>query len=353
MKIKVAIVERDKGYLERISRSLSTRYPDDIQLYAFTDLDKAMAEIEKNKINLLIATEEYEVDTEKIPYTCAFAYLVDYRDVETVRGKPAVCKFQKTDLLYKQMLSLYSEIAADIKGVKYENDNFRQIVFTSPCGGVGTSTMAAAYALRSARKGHQVLYLNLETFGSADTFFRADGLYDMSDIVYALKTRRSNITMKIESCVKQDASGVYFLSQSKSVLDILELTYEERKELLNIFREQGKYDMIIIDCDFTLSEDNLRFLQQMDAIVLVSDGSVFSNVKMFRAYDAVREREMGSDLQVGNRMMVAYNQYDQETGNLLAALDIKELGVVPKYRGATTEQLLVQLANMSVFDALG
>ena len=46
--------------------------------------------------------------------------------------------------------------------------------------------MAAACARNYAGKGRKVLYLNLESFGSADVFFDADGKADMSDVVHAL-----------------------------------------------------------------------------------------------------------------------------------------------------------------------
>ena len=89
------------------------------------------------------------------------------------------------------------------------------IIFSSPSGGVGTSSMAAACAVHYAMQGKKVLYLNLEKFGSADVFFSGEGQFDMSDIIYTLKSKKTNLALKLESCVKQDISGVYFYSQSK------------------------------------------------------------------------------------------------------------------------------------------
>lgn len=70
--------------------------------------------------------------------------------------------------------------------------------------------MAAACASYYAAKGEKTLYLNFEKFGSADAFFSAEGQFDMSDIIFALKSRKANLSMKMESCVKQDRRGVYF-----------------------------------------------------------------------------------------------------------------------------------------------
>ena len=49
----------------------------------------------------------------------------------------------------------------------------------------------------------------------------------MSGIIFALKSKKTNLSMKMESCVKQDPRGVYFYSQSKVALDMLELGADE------------------------------------------------------------------------------------------------------------------------------
>ena len=51
MKIKVAILESDIGYLNRIVSVFSTKYSDKLELYSFTEQDFAFASVEKSKIN--------------------------------------------------------------------------------------------------------------------------------------------------------------------------------------------------------------------------------------------------------------------------------------------------------------
>ena len=69
-------------------------------------------------------------------------------------------------------------------------------------GGTGTSSMAAACTCSKGR-GNNVLYLNLEKFGSSDVFFSGEGQFDLSDIIFALKGRKANLAMKLQSCVKK------------------------------------------------------------------------------------------------------------------------------------------------------
>ena len=133
--------------------------------------------------------------------------------------------------------------------------------------------MAASYAVYCAKKGKKVLYLNLEKFGSSDLFFSAEGQFDMSDVIFALKSKKTNLSIKLESCVKQDVTGVYFYSQTKNSLDMLELQLEEKTRLVSEIKLSGIYDVVIVDTDFGFDIDNLKFLKLAENIVWTGDGS--------------------------------------------------------------------------------
>ena len=211
--------------------------------------------------------------------------------VEAYNNQRAICKFQRVDLIYKQILSIYSENAGNISGLGMGDDSCRVITFTSPSGGTGSSTMASSCAVHYAKKGRKVLYLNLEQFGSSDLFFDAEGQFDMSDVIFALKSKKANLAIKLESCVKQDISGVYFYSQTKNPLDMLELNMEEKTRLISEIKLSGVYDIIIVDADFGVDSDNLKFLKLAEYVVWTGDGSEISNTKISRAYNALSVKE--------------------------------------------------------------
>ena len=52
MKIKLAILEKDQGYLTKIVSVFSTKYADKFEIYSFTDKEVALAHLEeaKNKV---------------------------------------------------------------------------------------------------------------------------------------------------------------------------------------------------------------------------------------------------------------------------------------------------------------
>ena len=352
MKIRLAILEKDTSYLNRIVSVFSTKYADKFEIYSFTDLAVAMSSLEEAKIDVLVSDDAFDVNVAELPKRCGFAYFVDTADIDMEREQRAICKFQKADLIYKQILSIYAEKASSISSLKLDDDNTKICMFQSVSGGTGASSMAAAAALHFAARNKKTLYLNLERFGGADVFFTGEGQFDMSDIIFALKSKKANLALKLESCVKQDERGVSFYSQSKIALDMLELDCEEILRLISELQLTGSYDYIVIDRDFGLDEDSLKICRQAHSIVWVGDGSEISNSKILRAYQGLTALGQNADSPLTNRLCLAYNKFSNKTGRTLTEAGIRAIGGAPRYEHATTAQVVEQLCRMDMLDKI-
>lgn len=350
MKIKLAILEKDTSYLSRFVNVFSTKYSDKIEIYSFTDLEVALSSLNETKIDVFIASEMYEVSASDIPARCGFAYFVDSPDVESLNNQRAICKFQKIDLIYKQILSLYSENAGNSLDLKIDDGSTKVIAFTAPGGGVGTSSMAASCALHFATQGKKVLYLNLERFGSADSFFTAEGQFDMSDVIFAVKSKKANLALKLESSVKIDPRGVHFFSESKSAMDMLELKNEESMNLIKELKISGSYEYIILDVDFMVGKDMLNLYRESNALVWVGDGSEISNGKILRAYEVISTIEASTETPLTGKMKLIYNKFSNKTSTVLEGIALKNIAGVPRFEHATTQQVISHVSGMAMFD---
>ncbi|MBQ7132702.1 MAG: chromosome partitioning protein ParA [Oscillospiraceae bacterium] len=352
MKIRLAILENDKNYLSRIVSSFGAKYADELEIYSFTDYEVAISTLESSKIDVFISSDIFDIDVAKLPKRCGFAYFVDSADIESIKEQRAICKFQKADLIYKQILSVYSEKAGSISGLKSSDAACKILVFSSPCGGTGTSSLAVACAMRYAARGARTLYLNLEKFGTTDIFFDAQGQFDMSDIVFALKSKKSNLSLKLESSVRQAQSGVYYFAQPKVALDVLELSNEDISQLISELRLTGSYDYIIIDIDFELSKNRLEFYRQAHSVVWATDGSDVANAKTVSAYNSIAIMEQSLDYSVVARLCLAYNKFSNKTGKSLGDISITNIGGAPRYEHAGPSQVASQLSTMDMFDKM-
>lgn len=353
MKIKLAILESDQNYLNRIVSVFSTRYADKFQIYSFTNQEMALEAIDAEKIDVLVANDSFEIDVRKLPARCSFVYFVNSADVDTVKDQKAICKFQKAELIYKQILSVYSENAGSFAGLKLTDDDCKVTIFVSPSGGVGTSTVAVAYAVHLARQGKRPLFLSFEDFGSTDFFFAGEGQFDMSDVIFALKSKKANLAMKLESYVKQDVRGVFFFSQAKFALDMLEFKHEERLQLLNELRLVGAYDEVVVDLGFALDKEHFDYYKKANNVVIVGDGTENSNIKIYKAYTALSTMDQNSEVPVANRFSLIYNRFSSTKGRSVEGIDLRSIGGAPVYANAKTSQIVEQLAAGDMFNKLG
>lgn len=349
MRIKLAILEKDLGYLNRIVSVFSTKYADKFQIYSFSDVEIAMSGLHSEKIDVLIANDAFEIDLDKLPKRCCFAYFVDSPDIDMFNDQRAICKFQKAELIYKQILSLYSENAANISGLNFSDNTCKIFTFSSPAGGTGTSTFAAAYAIFLAEQKKRVLFLNLDNFGSSDMFFSGEGLFDMTDVIFSIKSKKANLSMKLESFIKQDPRGVYFFSDSKFALDMLELTQDEKMQLISELQNTGSYDYIVIDSDFALDKPHNELYRKSNSVVMITDGTETANLKTNRAYAAIQTMDQMAEIPIANRFVLYYNKFSNKLSKPVDNSEIKELGGAPVYAHATTAQILSQLVSLDIF----
>ena len=187
MKIKVALLDEDQYYVRRITNAFANMFGGEVEIYSFTEKETAVASIDtgNTKVDLLLASEGFDIDVSKLPKSCGFAYFVESPDVNNLRGEKTICKFQKAELIYKQMLALYSDCAEVEVGVTVpDGDEAVVLAFVSASGGTGSSTTAAACAKMLAKKDFRVLYLNLEKFGSSGDFFKGGGTFDLKGMLY-------------------------------------------------------------------------------------------------------------------------------------------------------------------------
>lgn len=350
MKIKLALLESDSAYLRRIVPMFNSRFAEELEIYSFTDADAAIACLEEKKIDVLLANSNFKIDFNLIPKRCGFAYLVESLDINSIDGCKAVCKFQKGELIYKQVLSIYSEHMPNITGISQsENGSMKTIAFCSPCGGVGTSTSAAGCAIALANAGYRVLYVNTEIYGEADNFFSCDGQFDFSEIIYAVKSNKTNRAMKLQSTVKQDATGVNYYSSVKVPLDMMEMKPADYITLRDELQKLGCYDYVIMDMDFPSRASDFKFFEHCNSVVVVTDGSEHANSKLSKALRTIQIMDNSAEFALQPRMWMLRNK---TTSNELTQNEIRTLGSFPMYQSVSSDQMAKQLSLSDMYRQL-
>lgn len=350
MKIKLAILDRDSNYLRRVVGAFSLYYADRLEVYSFTDTETALSALTSSRIQVFLAAHDAAPDLKRIPEGCGFAYLVEMTGVDMFDDQAAVCKFQSAEMLYKQVLDIFSRNAKNLEIIPGSGGS-SLLLFASPCGGVGTSTMAAGCAMHFAAQGKKALYLDLQVCGSAEIYFRAAGALDFGDVIYAAKSRGANLTMKIESCVRQDASGVYFFAPARVALDVRDLRAEEIRQILNTLQYSGGYDYIVADMDFSLEKEHAELMQLADHAVWVSDGSERAASKMQRALEALRLIDSGEQT-AAQKISLYYNRLRKKEPHVALPEELRLCGSLPELDSGTERDAAAYMAEKNLFAPL-
>jgi len=348
MKIRLAILDEDKKFLDRLSSKLSGEYEGKFELYLFSNMDLAIEHVNQSSVEVFLASENFDIDRDSIPERCGFAYFSTSKSVKRIRNVEAVCKFQSIDSLYKAIIGLYSDHTSSVK--LFSDDGDASIVcFTAAAGGNGCSTCAAAFAKTCARKGKKTLYLNLNPFEDVSLFFSADGTFTFSDVIYSVK-QKSNLSLKIESCVKKDESGVYFFSSPESPMHMAEMNSEDVEFLTSSLGKSSQFDVVIIDVGFTLEEKVSIALKNSSIVVFVSNGSEASNKKFVKAFEALGIMEKKMDTSLIYKTKIFYNKFSTSYSTKVEICE--PIGVCPRISNADSKQIVEQMVQRDLFSEI-
>lgn len=345
MKLKVAILDQDKDFMNRLSRAFQKKYEDKISLMLFSDEKSLLETIKNTRADLLLIDHSTVSDMERFPSGIVKGWLCDLPEVNEIDGVPAVCKYQNVENIYKSIVGIYAENSGNIVLKKNDSD-VKITLFTSSQGGGGTSSAAAAYALYSAKKGKKVFYLNLEKFGDADYYFSAEGTLSFSDVIYTLKSKNGNLALKLESVIQTDSSGVDFFHTCKNAFDMFELKDQEIENLISVISQVKKYDEIILDYSGDLTDRMVMLMQNCaDKIIYISDGSMTGNGKFEKFCEAVRVLEQRNNWNILEKMTLLYNRFSSKTGKQIERTAVPVAGGIHRVEGVTGRELIQVIAN--------
>lgn len=354
MRIKLVVATSDKEYLHRFEAIMQERYKGRLKLSLYTDFDAALEKANEIKADIILAEEDIVPEQFELPRRCILALLVSDKGIDSIDGKPAICKYQSVQALYSDLMGVYA-IQAENSGIRTSSNVTTQktvITFFPASGGVGCSTIAAAFSLYLAKKKTGVLYLNLEEFGSSDLFFNGDGKGDFSKVIYALEIDNASSNTRIESALKQDPSGVFYFSPSPSALDMQDLNAERVDLLFEYLTESNRFEVIVVDMPFRFGNKTIQQISRSDTVVMVADGSAQCNVKLKRIAESLEMIATEKQSLLDCRTVLVYNRFSSKTGHKVENTIFTEAGGVGRIENASPKELIRVISENPVMNSI-
>jgi MinD-like ATPase involved in chromosome partitioning or flagellar assembly len=174
-------------------------------------------------------------------------------------------------------------------------------------------------------------------------YFSGEGQANFGDVIYAVKSHKPNLALRLEATARRDASGVCYYASSANPLDTEELSNEEIESLIRTLGRTGFCDCVVADANLSVGDRILTLFGLASKIVIVYDGTDVSNVKLYRAYEALRILEDSKGLEVLHKTALFCNKFSNKTGKQTEITALRKLGGVPKFEHLATDRIVQKL----------
>ena len=247
MKIRIVLADTDEKYIDHFIRAFKIYYFNEVDIVTFSDSTALKKYISSRAYDILLSVASLlpkEAEEKSMILTSEMG-------IKEMNGRPAICKYQKVENLYKGILDT---IAEQKSGITYSYETSKEspvIAFTSAAGGVGKTTAALVYTRQLVKKGFQVMYLSLESFSNIDYFLNAEGSSNFSNVLFAVKCGKGPMNPN----------------------EIDELDQNEWNEFLDAVRAMGKFHCIVIDLPCANEDTAKKIMPLSDRVLFITDGS--------------------------------------------------------------------------------
>ena len=349
MKIKIAICTSDVQYSEKLVHYFEAHYYDKFTWNIFTELSFLVDFLRGNEADIVLVGREMADSVKdmaaKDKDERVWAYLVDEEEDKLPDGSGRIRKYARADSIYRQLLDIYSHRTnIHYRSESVANSRTDIYAFVSAAGGVGTSTIACAMAQSYARF-EKVLYISLENTSAVQLAFEGENKAGMDEVIFALKSRRKALELKLASAVSRDKSGVYFLEECRNALDVMELSGEELKELLTTLGQIREYDKVILDVGNGLGEKEIACAGR---IVAILDESQVSASKFTRYIDTLQLIEEKQKADICSKMVLFYNKVLKQEDLPEQLCQVRVAGRFPRIENGTYEGVIGRIAGMEM-----
>lgn len=298
MKIKLVIASQDKRYMDCITDVLTEKYNETFELCVCSTAERFSKLGVESKFDVALVENVFVEHLSDVDVAVPLILYDEIADNAILEGVSynKISKYQRISSIVEQILGNCTELKGDFSSNKGNGSKITAI--WSPCGGVGKTTVALAYATRKSLSNQEVLYLNLEKFSSTSVYFEEDG----QSISGIFQKMDSNLDLVIKGVKKTDSvSGVSYFCKPENYDDMNQLSEEDIEVLVKTCASNTKE--LIVDLSSVYDATTEKVLDLADRIYIICDTKQVSKAKMkqFMSQHSVWENIRKKSIVVANK----------------------------------------------------
>ncbi|NMA66312.1 MAG: hypothetical protein GX957_08760 [Clostridiaceae bacterium] len=277
--IRLLIADKDSMFLDKLSNYIYKNRGSNFLLELFTDPKKFEDWQRKNgKVDLIAVSSSFLYELSVKPDPINSIVLIDSPESLIPQEYNVINKYISAEKLIKEIISVIAD-KLELNSYKDKNDLGTVYLVLYADGSDFYNPLAQSIACIKAINGSSTFYLNLDELSHTDSYFTGSNEKGLSEMLYYIKTKKSNLILKSETCTSKDINfGLDFMKGHKNPDDIRNMTPDECILLIETIKERSCYENIIVSRAFT-PDKTLSVLIKLAGKIYITSSNFYSSLE--------------------------------------------------------------------------
>lgn len=329
--IKVAIVENENDFTERVKRFFKDNYQEDFTIVRFDTTE--FLQFVDSDIDIAVVSDKYaDVEVGMNDNYVLITKLTEDTIQSFNNGIPTIPKYQKAENMHMQLIELCAIRQKKKTEREIELMPPKLVTFLSMLDNVGTTTQVHALATRANDQGKKALIVDVRSLSNSESEF---GVSDD----YTLETYLES------GLVGNTIYGVDYLHvKKKFASDYNREIVADIKKIIDM----NVYKYIIMDMEFDYSEFTQEILSISDKIAITVPCTQ-TGVNVVNTYESIIKSE--NDMSdIISKSGIIYNGINLENGKCAEQTELATYGGVPHVSIASNKEIVNDFSQMKFLD---
>ena len=294
-KAVLAVFDNSREYVDRFLGYVKKKKNLPFEVVAFTD-DQILGEyLSRNKVRILLYSQEEMIDEEEAedtrcekyidhPHVGEFLYLGKRRNSRSRLRH--INKYQSMETILEELLQIMDLSEEGKSANPVDIPTVYGIYMITPgIAALKTSLQIAAGCAAAT----SLLYIELDRFSLLDQVLPIEKSCSISDLIYFYRINREQMKESLRK-TKETRNGFDLLGAPLDLEDLDAITEEEWPDFLQALADCGEYDTVILDMHEAFRDLEMIF-SFCSKIYVISDDSGFAKEKMKKMTETLRNKE--------------------------------------------------------------
>ena len=270
---KIVLVDNDENYLDPLVLKFVQEYEDKVELEVITESQYMKDYFSTPKqIDILVINESlFNNDVKKHNIKNVFL-LTEYNTEERYK----IYKYSSVNFVFNKITAV-----SNINQLLIKENNTSVIMFYSPIGGIGNTTIALGVCKSLYQNYKKVLYINTETVQSFTCLLdKPNNFFISQELENLIREKSPEIINKIEFAIGNN--GFDYLLPFKQSISSLGIGENSLNYLIQVIKNSKKYDYIVVDSSSEFTLDKCR-LMNSSVKTIITIGQDLISVNKFKS----------------------------------------------------------------------